>query len=118
MERKNLVRRDAFSGYGGCRPKFGRMAISLFCSVIDVQGLSGVHAEWPFIFCSMSKVWRVSGRNGRMAIFSCVYLLMPSQSFFFVVFVVLLGRYLCCIVMFIFIYYLLTYLVPLNLQKR
>ena len=30
VKKKNLVRRDAFSGYEGCRPKFGRMAISLF----------------------------------------------------------------------------------------
>ena len=116
-KKKNLVRRDAFSGYGGCRPKFARMAISLFCSVIDVQGLSGGHAEWPSIFCSMSNVWWVSGRNGRMTIFSCIYLL-DAESVFFIVFVVLLGRYLCCIVMFMFIYYLLTYLVSLNLQKR
>ena len=70
VKKKNLVRRGAFSGYDGCRPKFGRMAISLFCSVIDVQGLSGSHAEWPFFFCSMSKVWWVPGRNGRMAILS------------------------------------------------
>ena len=61
-EKKNLVRREVFSGYGGCRPKFGRMAISLFCSVIGVQGLSGGHAEWSFIFCSMSKVWWVSAK--------------------------------------------------------
>ena len=43
---------------------------------------------------------------------------VDAESVFFVVFVVLLGRYLCCIVMFMFIYYLLTYLVSLNLQKR
>ena len=55
-EKKNLVRREVFSGYGGCRPKFGRMVISLFCSVIGVQGLSGDNAEWSFIFFSLSKV--------------------------------------------------------------
>ena len=40
----------------------------LYSFIVDVQGLSGSHAEWLFIFCSMSKVWWVSGRNGRMAI--------------------------------------------------
>ena len=44
---------------------------------------------------------------------------VDAESVLFVCcfFVLLLGKYLCCIVMFIFIYYLLTYLVFLNLQK-
>ena len=58
----------------------------------------------------------MSGRNGRMAIFSCVYLL-DAESVFFVVFVVLLGRYLCCGVIYI-IYYLLIHFVYWNLQKK
>ena len=102
-----------FSDYGGCRPKFGRMAISLFCSVIGVQGLSGGHAEWSFIFCSMSKVWWVSAKvrpNGHL-------LLRLFVRCRVVVFVVLLGRYLCCGVVYI-IYYLLIHFVYWNLQKK
>ena len=38
--------------------------------------------------------------------------------FFVVFFVLLVGKYLCCIFMFTFIYYLLTYLVFLNLQQN
>ena len=34
VKEKNLVRRDAFSGYDGCRPKFGRMAISSFVHLL------------------------------------------------------------------------------------
>ena len=85
-ERKNLVRREVFPGYGGCRPKFGRMVISLFCSVIGVQGLSGDNAEWSFIFFSLSKV--LGGcrpKFGRMVTFSCVCLL-DAESVFFLLF--------------------------------
>ena len=35
---KNLVRRDAFSGYNGYRPKFGRMAISVFVQWLMFRG--------------------------------------------------------------------------------
>ena len=57
----------------------------------------------------------MSGRNGRMAIFSCVYLLDAESVF--VVFVVPLGRYLCRGVIYI-IYYLLIRFVYWNLQKN
>ena len=76
-----------------------RMAI-LFCSMSNVHWVSGSHAEWPFFFiCSI---------------------LMPSQCPFIITcfcFSLLLGKYLYCIVMSIFVYYLLTYFVFLNLQK-
>ena len=113
------------------------------CSAINVQGLSGSHAEWLFIFCSMSKVWWVSGRNGRVAILclfvrcrvsvlmssvnvprscraemaewpSCVYLFRCRVSFF-VVFVVLSGSFFVDYIVF---YYLLTHPVSLNLQQN
>ena len=59
--------------------------------------MSGSHAEWPSLF-----LFNVDAE---------------SVLFFYCFFVLLLGKYLCCIVVFIFIYYLLTYLVFLNLQK-
>ena len=119
------------------------MAIFLFLFNVDVQWLSGVPAEWssPFsiVQCLMFKGSRVVSRmaifffvcvqcltfNGCRAIKSCrmaisfivQYWCRVSLVFFVIFFVLLLGKYLCCIVMFIFIYYLLTYLVFVNLQQ-
>ena len=75
-------------------------------------------AEWPSLFSTVRCLTFKRG-SGSQAEWSSLQLPnVDAESVFFVIFVVLLGRYLCCIVMFMFIYYPLTYLVSLNLQKR
>ena len=73
-------------------------------------------AEWPSPFSTVRCLTLKRGGSGSQAEWSSLQL--PNVDAESVFFVVLLGRYLCCIVMFMFIYYPLTYLVSLNLQKR
>ena len=69
VKKKNLVRRDAFSGYDGCRvvtpnghPSFCR---SVDCRAVRPNGyflfiVQLGHAEWPSLLCcSMRDVQRV-----------------------------------------------------------
>ena len=111
------MKRDVFLCYEGCWVVLpnGHLLFSIV-QCLMFKG-SRVVSRMAIFFCPMSNVQWVSGNqvmpNGHL--FYCP-MLMPSQSRFF--FVLLLGKYLCCIVMFIFIYYLLTYLVFLNLQQN
>ena len=76
------------SGYVGCRPKSGRMAIFFI------------------LFCSLLMFSRCRPKFGRVALFSCVYLL--NAELVFLVF----GRAVrWSFVVYIVFYSLLTYLV-------
>ena len=104
VKKKNLVRREAFSGYDGCRPKFGWMAISLFvhcwCSVVVGQS----SAEWPFLYLFIVDVQWLSGSHDRMAIFSCVQCWCRVSLFccYFVGNLSYINMYIFCI-MFIYV---------------
>ena len=114
------------SGYVGCRPKFGRMAISLFvhywCSVVVEQSgrmaiffllfnlvLPNDHLHFLFVQCLMFNECPPI-KSDRMALSLIVQCWCRVGPCFCCFFVVLLGRYPCCIIMFTCIYYLLTYL--------
>ena len=50
VKKKNLVRRDAFSCYDGCRAVMPNGHFTLYCSMFDVQWVSGSQAEWSSLF--------------------------------------------------------------------
>ena len=115
-ESKCPVRRDV-SGYDRSRPKFGRMAISLFvhywCSVVVGQS----SAEWPFPFVQRLAFNECPPiKSGRMVI--SLYLLDAESVLFVVSFVVLLGRYPCCIITFICVLFFTNISCFLNLQQK
>ena len=123
------------SGYEGCRPKFGRMASFFYfyfvpwwwpvvvgrscrmvvCffyrSTFDVQRESGNQPSSFFFFCSKSNVQWVSGRqakpNGHL--FYCPKIDAESVLCFCCFFVLLVGKYLCYIIM-------SCYLLPTNIS--
>ena len=68
VEKKSLVKRDAFSRYDGCRVVMPNGPFSFFVFSVDVQRVSGSHAERPFFLCVFSvDIQWVSGSHKREA---------------------------------------------------
>ena len=68
-EEKNLVRREVFSGYGGCRPKFGRMVVSFFVQWLAFRGCREIMPNGHSSSFRCLRFWGVSAKvrpNGHL----------------------------------------------------
>ena len=102
-----------------CSTWSSRVAISFFYrSVFDVQRGSGNQPNGHFLFVQCLAFNECPPiKSGRMVI--SLYLLDAESVFFFVVsFVVLLGRYPCCIITFICVLFFTNISCFLNLQQK
>ena len=62
VEKINLVRRDAFPGYDGCRVVTPN-GHPFFWFNVDIQWVSGSYAEWPPLFWFNVDIQWVSGSH-------------------------------------------------------